>query len=243
MKTLKKIITLSILGLWIIAFNTNEIFADGNNSLYKLSPKNEAMTEDPLHDYIPTKEEMNFLNNSVFSRGLSRSNTIWVPVSSPCDQDWRNEYPNNWMWQANRALTNADTMLNDKFGIQFYSVSQKEWNSNWWSADAVVKDAKKTWWLRDGATLMVAFSGKTFYDNDDNKIMWQVTEIWEPYAVVFDWGYTNNTETLQHEVGHSYGLRHRNNDDNCVMTATWMWHLDQICNTHKKQWKENKNKY
>ena len=110
---------------------TSNVYAHDNiDSKEEVVSKQRLETDevrnDPLHDYVPTEVEMDFLAKPY----LSRSSTIWVPVTSPCDQVWRNTYPNNWMWQANRAITNADDMLSNKFGIEFYSVAQKYWDSS-----------------------------------------------------------------------------------------------------------------
>ncbi len=61
--------------------------------------------------------------------------------------------------------------------------------------------------------------------------------------MILDHQYEDNRETVQHEVGHAYGLRHINGDNNCVMTARGMGHIDTICSTHERQWRNNKNKY
>lgn len=205
-----------------------------NEVVAKQRLETDEVRNDPLHDYVPTKEEMNFLAEPY----LSRSTTIWVPVTSPCDQAWRNIYPNNWMWQANRAITNADNMLSNKFGIEFYSVAQKYWDSSSYSAEGLVAEAKNEWGLTNGASLMIAFTGK-----NDGNTMGIVDAIGDPYVLILDHQYEYNRETVQHEVGHAYGLRHRSGDNNCVMTAVGMGHIDTICSTHEQQWRNNKNKY
>lgn len=226
------------MALSLFATTSNVYAHDNIESKEEVVSKQRLETDevrnDPLHDYVPTEDEMNFLAKPY----LSRSSTIWVPVTSPCDQAWRNTYPNNWMWQANRAITNADDMLSNKFGIEFYSVAQKYWDSSSSSAKDLVAEAKNEWGLTDGATLMIAFTGK----NDGNK-MGRVYDIGVPYVLILDHQYEDNRETVQHEVGHAYGLEHRDGDNNCVMIDIGMGHIDTICSTHEQQWKNNKNKY
>ena len=102
----------------------------------------------------------------------------------------------------------------------------------------MVAEAKDEWGLTDGATLMIAFTGK-----NDGNTMGIVYDIGVPYVLILDHQYEDNRETVQHEVGHAYGLRHRNGDNNCVMTDIGMGHIDTICSTHEQQWENNKNKY
>lgn len=187
--------------------------------------------EDPLKDFVP--ESMDFLAEQM----VTRSVTYKVAVTEPCDQYWQATYPNNWMWQAHRCVVNADTMLTNKYGIQYYSVSQKYWTSNNTTDEALVAEARREWGLRDGADLMVAFTGR-----DGGNTMGIVDAIGEPYALIFDNGYEYNRETVQHETGHCYGLRHCSGD-NCVMTAYGMGHIDTICADHNTKWSAAKGKY
>lgn len=188
---------------------------------------------DVLEDYIPKDI------NDLCSIKVTRSASISVPVTSPCDQSWREKYPDNWMWQANRAITRADDELTSRYGIYYYSVSQKVWTSNNTTTDALVKEAKDEWGLKDGAKLMIAFTGRKMSDGT----MGEVLKIGSPYAVIVNSGYADNSETVQHETGHCYGLKHRDNDSDCVMTAVGMGHIGEICSYHNNQWKSNKNKY
>ena len=188
---------------------------------------------DVLENYIPDNI------NDLCSLKVTRSASIAVPVTSPCDQSWRSKYPDNWMWQANRAITRADDELTSRYGIYYYSVSQKVWTSNNTTTDKLVREAKNEWGLQDGAKLMIAFTGRKMSD----RTMGEVLSIGSPYAVIVNSGYADNSETIQHETGHCYGLKHRDNDNSCVMTAVGMGHIGQICSTHNNQWKANKNKY
>lgn len=92
---------------------------------------------------------------------VTASSVRSVPVTEPCDQTWRAKYPDSWMWEANRTIKAADDMLTNKYGIQFYSVSQKFWTNNATTPEAMVRDAHSQWGLRDGAKLMIAFTNKT----------------------------------------------------------------------------------
>lgn len=186
---------------------------------------------DILENYIP--QDINDLCNV----NITRSASIAVPVTSPCDQKWRNKFPNNWMWQANRAITRADDELTDRYGIYYYSVAQKEWNSSSTTPLTLVKEAKNEWGLTNGAKLMIAFSGRNLSYTGD------IIENGKPYAIIINKGYITNAESVQHETGHCYGLGHRQNDNNCVMAESGTGNIDKICTTHNNKWNNNKNKY
>ena len=187
---------------------------------------------DPLRDFVPPN--IDFMCEPL----VTRSTTISVPVTEPCDQEWRATYPDNWMWQANRAIRDAAAPLKD-FGIQYYSVSQKYWDSSSTTSSALVQEAKDEWGLRDGASLMIAFTGKTY-----GGVMGQVSDIGDPYIIVFDYGYDENKMTVLHESGHPYGLRHCTRGTNCVMSeAAPIETFNSMCPSHKSQWEGAKNTY
>ncbi len=50
--------------------------------------------------------------------------SIIVTVHSPCDQEWRELYPDTWMFEANRAIEEADALMYDKFSIDLRSEKQ-----------------------------------------------------------------------------------------------------------------------
>lgn len=112
------------------------------NTCKKQAEEGHIAEVDVLEDYIPKAI------NDMCNVAVTRSATISVPVTSPCDQKWRKKYPDNWMWQANRAVTRADDELTSRYGIYYYSVSQKIWNSSSTDSTALVKEAKKEWGLK-----------------------------------------------------------------------------------------------
>lgn len=218
----------------MLSISCTSIFAsacDANEeALIKTCLETDVTIEDPLKDFVPPS--MDFMAEQMVTRSVTYS----VPVTEPCDQYWRDTYPDNWMWQAHRCVVNADTMLTNKYGIQYYSVSQKYWTSNSTTAADLVSEARSEWGLRDGATLMVAFTGRTY-----GSTMGRVYDIGKPYAVILDHGYEYNRETVQHETGHCYGLTHC--EESCVMIGSGMGHIDTICSSHNTQWKNAKAKY
>lgn len=56
--------------------------------------------------------------------------SIIVTVHSPCDQEWRELYPDTWMFEANRAIEEADALMYDKFSIDLRSEKQTAWTGN-----------------------------------------------------------------------------------------------------------------
>jgi len=201
---------------------------DIDSPLARVMPQeyiNAIEDNDPLHDFVPP--DVNFMCEPIVSKSI----TISVPVTEPCDQVWRASYPDNWMWQANRAIRDAAEPLAD-WGVQYYSVSQKYWDSSSTTAADLVEEAKNEWGLRDGASLMIAFTGKTY-----NNVMGRVSDIGEPYVIVFDYGYEENKMTVLHETGHCYGLRHCKSGTDCVMAeAAPKETFNSMCSTHKSQW-------
>lgn len=217
-----------------MSINNALVSATAETDVFKERLSDDKIIEDPLHDYVPTKEELSLLNKPY----LSRSTSIYVAISSPCDQVWRGIYPDNWMWQANRAIVNADQMLNYKFGIELYSVAQKYWNSSSTTPKDLVFEAKNEWGLTDGADIMIAFTGKKY-----GTTMGRVSEIGQPYIIILDHQFEYNRETVQHEVGHSYGLKHFDYDYGCVMISTGMGHIDTLCPAHEQEWNSKRYKY
>lgn len=234
MRNIKKIFAVAL--ALVVAMSCMTLLASAEetsveNTVCKIKLDTDIAIEDPLKDFVP--ESMDFLAEQMVTRSVTYS----VAVTEPCDQYWQDTYPDNWMWQAHRCVVNADTMLTNNYGIQYYSVSQKYWTSNNTTAEDLVAEARSEWGLRDGADLMVAFTGR-----DGGNTMGIVDEIGEPYALIFDNGYEYNRETVQHETGHCYGLIHCYGD-NCVMTAYGMGHIDTICSTHDDDWTDARSKY
>lgn len=214
-------------------------FATDLSSDFCAKPKlaTEIPPEDPLKDFVPPS--MDFLAEQMVTRSITRQ----VAVTEPCDKAWRDIYPSNWMWQAHRCVVNADVMLENRYGIQYYSVSQKYWTSNHTNDGDLLDEVIDEWGLRDGAGLMVAFSGI------QGTGVYGVSYTDTPYCLIFDSGYEYNRETVQHETGHCYGLLHCQDEcessctANCVMTESGMGYIDKICSEHNMTWNNARTKY
>lgn len=187
-----------------------------------------------------TPENNDFLSNEMVTLATVRS----VPVTEPCDKSWRDKYPTTWMWEANRTIQAADDMLTNRWGIQFYSVSQKYWDSeNTNNPDSLVAEAHREWGLRDGAKLMIAFTNRLLSVSGGN-IYGLVEDIGAPYVLVTCYGFDENAMTVRHEVGHTYNLYHCSASTNCVMAAgAARSKYDSLCSTHNTQWNNNKTRY
>ncbi len=232
---MKKVIALILGFSMVIGLGTVSAMAADSSHLdgcsnSKVKFDTDVSVEDPLKDFVPPS--MDFLAEQT----ISRSTTIRVNVTEPCDAQWRNLYPSNWMWQAHRRVINADEILAN-FGIQYYSVSQKYWTSNNTTPSALVAEARDEWGLQDGADLMVAFTGRS-----GGNTMGIVTGIGHPYALIFHNGYEYDRETVQHETGHCYGLTHCYGS-NCVMTAVGMGYINTLCSAHNTQWNNARTWY
>lgn len=207
--------------------------ADVDESRARVMPQeyiDAIVDEDPLRDFVPM--DVNFMCEPF----VTRSTTIYVPVTEPCDQFWRDTYPDNWMWQASRAVSHASEPLSD-FGIQYYSVSQKYWDSSSTTSSDLVEEAKDEWGLRDGASLMIAFTGRTC-----GGVMGKTLDFGEPYIIVVDYGYEENKMTVLHETGHAYGMHHCARGTNCFMAeAAPLSTFEQMCSVHEEAWEAVKD--
>ena len=162
--------------------------------------------------------------------------SIIVTVHSPCDQEWRELYPDTWMFEANRAIEEADALMYDKFSIDLRSEKQTAWTGNTYSGngDTLLDEA----WAEEGlngCNLMIAFTGKNF-----------------PYGgwgyvggagcLVIDQGYPANASVARHEVGHNYGCPDQYNDPNppvCFMNDCYN-QFNDICSTCYSTWYGNR---
>lgn len=230
MKKLKKLFAIVLTIISVLSCLSIMASAEENNLAYKTKLDTDIPIEDPLKDFVPPS--MDFLAEQMVTRSVTRS----VAVTEPCDQYWRNKYPDNWMWQAHRSVVNGDTMLTNRYGIQYYSVSQKYWNSDNTTPSALLNEVISEWGLRDNAKIMIAFTGRSGGNTMG------IGKVGSGYALIFDNGYEYNRETVQHETGHCYGLDHCYGD-NCVMTAYGMGHIDTICSRHNSDWNNARTKY
>lgn len=177
--------------------------------------------------------------------------TIYVVyVTSPCDDEWRSQYA-SYMYEAGRTVERADDELYNEFGIDLYSVAQFPWSSSSTTSSGLLNEAYSEHGLtyngNQTAEMMIAFSGVTPSDNSN---ITGVAYVGLPYLVVFDNGYSMNSETLQHECGHTYGLNHCESeagssygDSACVMTAYGFGNIDQFCTGHYAEWANCANTY
>lgn len=214
----------------------SKTFNDGENIICAdYAPDGFVPKDEPLGDFIPPS--MDFLTEQT----VTRSATKVLYVNEPCDQSWRNKYPDSWMWQAYRVVAESDHILEDKIGVQFRSKSQKYWNRSSTSDSAQLNEAIDEWGL-SGADMMIAFSaylpGTTM----------GLAKLGKPYAIIFDYGYDANWGVGQHEVGHTYGLHDYctgKQSDNCCTNACIMngGHKDKICSRCLNTLIANKNKY
>lgn len=185
----------------------------------------------------------NPLNALMYGDGEEDKVTVYssiiVNVSSPCDEEWRAKYPNNWMWQANRAIEDADEMMRTRFNIDLRSISQKYWDSND-SADpngsSLLDEAWNEWGL-SGADLMIAFSAQR-----SNWGGWGY--VLGSGCLIFDQGYEANCSVVRHEVGHNYGCDDHYDDATpypyaCVMNDSYNQY-NSLCPTCNSTWSANR---
>lgn len=164
--------------------------------------------------------------------------SIIVTVSSPCDEEWRALYPNSWMFEANRAIEDADELMRSEFNIDLRSISQKSWDSNDNADPASAELLTEAWneWGTSGASLMIAFSAQP-----SNYGGWGY--VLGSGCLIFNQGYEANCCVVRHEVGHNYGCSDHYNDNppypyRCVMNDTYNQYND-LCPTCHSTWSSN----
>lgn len=250
---MKKIISIILAVVTLFTCSICAFAADSNNSqhseCYRIVPegvkkptKEDVEAQYALSGFSP--DSIDFITGDF--EMVTAASVRKVAVTEPCDQTWRSKYPDSWMWEAHRTVTAADDMLTSRFGIQFYSVSQKYWDNDIssYDPDAMVRNAHAEWGLRDGAKLMIAFTNKYLYDAWGGKIFGLVEDIGRPYLLVSCYGYNENRVTVRHEVGHCYGLIHCKYGTNCVLAeAAPASTYNQLCSDHNSKWNAAKTKY
>ncbi len=183
----------------------------------------------PLAEAPQTSEELALYNalsdmNAEYGVMPAAEGGHTVNVTTPVDAQFRSRY-SSWAWEVLRAVDDADDYLGQEFNINYNIVSNKMWDSSSNDIDALLDEAIAEWGLRDGAALMIAFTGRsTGYGG--------VAYIDSQYCVIADQGRTINTLNVQHETGHCYGLEHCIYPD-CLMaygaTSSNLNNMDSTC--------------
>ncbi|MDR1736527.1 MAG: hypothetical protein LBR85_06645 [Oscillospiraceae bacterium] len=210
---------------------------------------------DFVHDGVlkPTKEEVQaeYIFSGfdpsdlefLISDMVTSSSIVSVPVTEPCDESWRDKYPDTWMWEANRAIESADDLLGN-YGIDFYSVSQVAWTNGYtgyYDTLAMVQDAYSKHGTDSGAEIMFAFTDLLLYEND--YIYGRVEGIGLPSILITDYGADENAMTARHEGGHAYTLEHCY-DSSCFMTfGAPLSTFNNLCSTHQSELRSNSGRY
>ena len=162
---------------------------------------------------------------------------IIVKVCSPCDEEWRAKY-SSWMFEANTAIENADELMLTRFGIDLRSVAQQYWDSMDTSPNqglSLLDEAWNEWGLRNGAQIMIAFSGQMhgsacFAYNNGRQ------------CIIFDQGRNANSCTTRFSVGILYGCpsHYYNPNTNCVMNDCYNMY-NSLCASCNSTWYNNRN--
>lgn len=157
---------------------------------------------------------------------------ITVNVSSPCDQYWRSEFPDSWMYMANYAVEEGDDFLASKFNIDYYSVSQVTWNNTKSDSYDQYDQAKNSIGKTGGADLMIAFSA------NDTQVGGLGAS--DGYCVVWYFDYVGidySCNTVTHESGHMYGVYY---DGGCPSPCLMSGTPKSICNRCYNIWYANR---
>lgn len=232
---MKKLLCIVLTFAFVLSCGTTA-FAASNTEL------NSALSGTPLAPEGFTENPLNALmyDSVADDRVTAATSSIYVKVSSPCDEEWRARY-SSWMYEANMAIENADEMMLDRFGIDLRSVAQNAWDSTDTSSNqglSLLDEAWSEWGLRNGAQLMIAFTGQSHGMGG-----WAYLNTRR--CIVFDQGRDANSCVTRHEVGHLYGCPdHYNNPSQtnrvCVMNDSYNMY-DSLCSSCNSIWNSNKD--
>lgn len=164
-------------------------------------------------------------------RGLLAS--ITVTVCSPCDEEFRSQFPGTWMSAADSRIEQADNTLFNWFGIDYYSQRQETWsspNNLTYYAD-IYNDAINKYGRSMSADVMIGFSGQ-------DAGVGGCANILNRYAMCWEYGFTYTANTVAHESGHMYGCY-----DSCGGICLMSGYPGQICNNCFNTWNGNKYRY
>lgn len=163
--------------------------------------------------------------------------SILVSVHTPCDQDWRDTYPDSWMWEASRAIEEADELMIEKFSIDLRVTRQSLWETDTTTGDGsnLLEEAWEDQGLRS-CQLMIAFTGKSFPYGGWGQVDGAGT-------LIIDQGYPANASVVRHEVGHNYGYPDQYTLENppvCFMNDCYN-EFNSICTSCYDTWYANRN--
>ncbi|MDE7431336.1 MAG: hypothetical protein K2N34_05415 [Lachnospiraceae bacterium] len=234
---MKKLVAITIaLGLSVSSLSATAFAQETTDSSEFVDCTGPQITNFKSIPELPNAEP-NWEDSSV----ISRASSIKVNIQTPLETSWRNNYT-DYYYQANRVIERIDDYLADKFGIDFYTVSQPNWSvSDKSTSSNVLNDAINNCG-KGSADIMIAFAGAIV--DTSNNVRFGIARVGGPYAVVYDHGYTQNCKSAQHETGHTYGLDHCSNT--CVMQQGWdtNWtFFEHLCPQHKTKWDNAKNNY
>jgi len=236
----KRVLALFVSVLLITSLSVPAFAADSKGELTICTGEQMNLKATPLLPNSEPRYEDLQINSLVAS--------ISVNVTEPCDQLFRDTY-SSYAYEANRTVERTDDYLYDEFGIDFTSVAQPLWTSPDSTdpqtlIDDAIADHGLTYNGTQTADIMMAFSGADAVSGSST--VFGVTYTGDPYACMFDNGYTQNCKSCQHEFGHTYGLGHHTGTGACVMKQGWdlNWdNFEHLCTTHWDAWDDAKNNY
>ena len=165
---------------------------------------------------------------------------VVVNVKTMCDKAYQNLHKSDWKVRAKRIVENGTKALYSKFNICFVpkkAVTCKLANSQ--NAENLLVKFTRKYKATKKVDVIIGFSGK------NPKYVAGITYIGKigggARILIFASTFESEVETVQHEIGHIYDLKHCSN--NCVMTNEGFGYLNKFCSAHFKQWKKNRKYY
>jgi hypothetical protein len=178
-------------------------------------------------------------------RSPSAFGFVRVDVHMVADQLWRNANGGtNWAAETGRQVLVGTDIYFRMFSVDMQRRGATAWNSpNTRYGNELLSHARINHGL-NGHQLMMAFTGR-------QGVLWHpgnpihiagLAELNGPHALTVNFGASNNHTIIRHEIGHNYGLSHCT--ASCFMNGTNPYpHFDSMCNAHRTQFMNNRNRY
>jgi len=217
-----------------------------NGSVYNVYAKHFVSSEYEIKAY----KTNNQFKKSTYDTAVLKNNPEAVPklkkgcmvvnVKTMCDKEYQKLHKQDWKVRAKRIVKNGTKALYSKFNIYFVpkkAVSFKSAKSS--NAITLLGNFAKKNKATKKVDMIIGFSGKNPAHIAGIAYMGQIEG--GPRVLIFATTYAAETETVQHEIGHTYDLGHCKK--NCVMRSEGFGYLNRFCSAHLKKWKRNRKYY
>lgn len=201
----------------------------------------EIKTYSSQNEFIKSAADTEILEDEPEIETKLKQGCVVVKVKTLCDTKYQNLHEDDWKVRAKRITKKGTKKLYSTFNI-YFKVKKVGKCTTKKSSDAekIYDDFAERYKASENYDMIVGLSGRRPDGNTAGMSYLGKVE-GGPRVIVFSTTYNSEAETIQHEIGHTYGLKHCEND--CVMKASGFGYLNKFCSKHKKEWKENRKYY